>query len=131
MKTILMRTLIIALILILVIASYYILSIISTNGIYNYIKKVITEEVIINDNSDPLSYFSNDKGISGSSYSQFDIRRQYVFHNFKSGIMSIVFSEDVFNEDGKLVHQYKNINVLLYIEKQNGEWVVTDLKRMV
>ena len=131
MKTYLLRILVVIVVLALIVTAYYILSIISTNYIYYHIKKVIRQETIITDDADPLSYFSKEQSLIAASYSHFDIRRQFVFHNFKSGVMEIVFSEDVFDENGKLIHQYKNIHVIIYIEKQGGEWTVTKLKRII
>ena len=120
------------LIVVLTVTLYYILCLVSTNSVYNHVKKVVSREIIINDTNDPLYCYSDDTGIiSGTAYSKCDFKRQYVFHNFKSGSMSIVFSEDIYNEKDELIHQYKNLQIIVYIEKQNGKWVVTNINHII
>ncbi|MBE6780143.1 MAG: hypothetical protein E7545_04095 [Ruminococcaceae bacterium] len=109
----------------------YGIMVLSTNGIYQYVQQVITKQVIITDGNDPLSYFSNDSKLQNAAYSKFEFKRKNIWHNFREGQMTIVFSENIFDNNDSLIHQFENIEVIIYIKIQNGEWVVTNLKRVI
>ena len=104
----------------------------STNKIYNYVQNVIKEDIIITAKDDPLNYFSADSG-SGpkkAAYSEFEFTRKKVWHNFNKGQMTIIFTEYFFDENNNLIHQFKDIEVVIYIEKQNGKWNVSKVERI-
>lgn len=109
----------------------YGIMVLSTNGIYQYVQEVIKKQVIITDENDPLSYFSNDSKLQNAEYSEFKFKRKNIWHNFRKGQMTIVFSENIFDNNDSLIHQFENIEVVIYLKKQNGEWVVTDIKRVI
>ena len=128
---ILKKWVIVCLGIVVVMGLLYGIMVLSTNGIYRYVQRVIKEQVIITDGNDPLSYFSNDSKLQNAAYSEFEFKRKNIWHNFREGQMTIVFSENVFDKNDSLIHQFENIEVIIYFKIQNGEWVVTDIKRVI
>jgi len=117
--------------IVVVMGLIYGIMVLSTNGIYRYVQQVIKKQVIITDGNDPLSYFSNDSKLQNAAYSEFKFKRKNIWHNFREGQMTIVFSENIFDNNDSLIHQFENIEVIIYFKIQNGEWVVTDIKRVI
>ncbi len=103
----------------------------STNDVYKCTQQIIKEEIIIEDKNNPLSYFSNGGGPATAAYSTFEFKRRDVWHNFKTGQFTIIFSENIFDENDNLIHQFKDITEVIYIERQNSEWVVTNIKHII
>ena len=110
---------------------FYTAMLLSTNKIYYYVQDVIKKDIIITDKDDPLNYFSADSGPKKAAYSEFEFTRKKVWHNFNKGQMTIIFTEYFFDENNNLIHQFKDIEVVIYIEKQNGEWNVSEVKRII
>jgi len=117
--------------IVVVMGLIYGIMVLSTNGIYRYVQQVIKKQVIITDGNDPLSYFSNDSKLQNAAYSEFKFKHKNIWHNFREGQMTIVFSENIFDNNDSLIHQFENIEVIIYFKIQNGEWVVTDIKRVI
>jgi hypothetical protein len=125
------KVLIIGLVILIILGLLYGAMVISTNSIYHYIQQVIKKEIMITNNKDPLIYFSDASELKDAAYSKFEFKRKNIFHNFNVGQMTIVFSENVFDENGNLIHQFKNIEVVIHIKKHKGEWTVTNIKRVI
>ena len=77
----------------------YIVMVICTNGIYSYIQQAIKKEIVITDEKDPLFSYNHSNDPKGTAYSKFKFKRKNVWHNFRKGQMTVIFSEDIFDEN--------------------------------
>lgn len=103
----------------------------STNDIYKYVQQVIKGDIIITDDKDPLFYFSKRPEPEETAYSKYSFKRQDVFHNFKTGQMSVVYNKKSYDNNDKLIDQDVNIIYVFYIERQDGNWTVAKVRRIV
>ncbi len=55
------------------------------------------------------------------------VRRNFVIHNFKKGIIYANYTYRAFDKDGNEVRGNHKVPTKWYIEKKNGRWMVVDI----
>lgn len=55
------------------------------------------------------------------------IKRQFVIHNFRKGVMFVKYNCEAFNKAGEHIYGSSNVHAKWYIEKKDGPWEVVKI----
>lgn len=56
------------------------------------------------------------------------IRRDFVLHDFKKGVMYVTFTCEKFDQNGAAIYGAADIKAKWNIEKHNNRWIVTNIQ---
>lgn len=70
-------------------------------------------------------YYDNFQG--EVKYAKIKIYRKFVIHNFNKGLIWVKYSFEQYDTNNNKLRGSWDISSKWYIEKQNGQWVVTDI----
>lgn len=102
----------------------------STNIVINDFKKIICNEPIesiVKDSALYDSYTIEHQSNKNLTYADVEIKRIAVLHNFHKGYMLVNYSYERYDHNNRINGSW-NIYSTWTIRKQNGRWIVTDIK---
>lgn len=56
-----------------------------------------------------------------------NVKRIFVWHNFRHGVMFVKYDCEAFDDAGNHIYSSSNVNARWNIKKINGHWIVTDV----
>ena len=118
-------TALLAMVILLYAAMFY-----STNNVIEDFKACVSGKDVSNGVEDAQLYkYYNYKADNGRAVdADVEIRRLFVLHNFKKGVMYVEYSCETFDEEGNTVYGAAGIPSKWYIERNNGRWEVVEIE---
>ena len=118
---------IVVLSIVLIVAIVYLAMFLSTNSVIEYIEKLLNGEISYKTTEGTcLSRYN--KSRFDAAKIDYSVSRVFVVHNFFDGYVWINYKYQVFDSDGNLLNGGVVTNSRLTIHRENGEWVIVDVK---
>lgn len=93
----------------------------------NCIAGNVTQETV--ENSELYRYYNRNELYDDEICSvTADVKRMFVWHNFRHGMMFVKYDCEAFDENGNHIYSSLNVHAKWYIEKRNSRWIVTEIE---
>ena len=115
---------------ILLFAVYYSAMLHNTDNVLTDFADCIKGNAVSNDitNTELYKYYNRNELYNDEiSDANINIRRLFVLHNFRKGVMFIKYDCEAFNKRGEHIYGSSNVYAKWYTEKKNGVWEVVKI----
>lgn len=115
---------------IILLFSLYITLILDTNNVIDDFIACVKNQNIREEVKDTELYnWYNYKNTEIINDATVDVKRIFVFHNFKQGVLCVNFTYKMFDENGNEIRCAHNVNSVWHIRKNNGYWNVVEIEQ--
>lgn len=99
----------------------------NTNQVIDDFKNVVSGSIDRNVDYGELLERYDVFNCKGFERADVEIRRTFVMHNFKRGIMNVNYTIYAYDKDGVVIYGSHNVPSTWHIEKTNGRWTVVKI----
>ena len=119
----------IVLLCVLILVAIYFLMLYNTNSVikdfYSVVNNKMKEDISYGDLE--IYKIPSFRGMK-YKYTDAKIKRVFVLHNFRRGVMYIKYTYIAYDENDVLITGSSEVDSKWYIQKINGRWIVTDIE---
>ena len=118
-------------ILVAVLLVIYIVMLLTTNGLMHRVKDAVygVGEAPQNPYSKIYDYFDGARGYDNIKVKDFAMHRLFVIHGFNHGYMWVLYSYEVYSDEGEIIRGCRNILSRWEIQKIDGQWDIVAVKQ--